>query len=162
MEKTEVRLLNEKDYAAKEELKCGRISYMTLDKFLGGGILCNNMGNRLYESMELHSGDDMQYYDENWNELDRADFDTDEDFQEARNNTENTEYIDVYQYYIISDYAGEWLSDFTNEIVYYDNELDIYVWGITHLGTSWDYVYTDVEIEKDFRKEQAEKLGVEL
>lgn len=26
--------------------------------------------------------------------------------------------------------------------------MDIYLWGITHFGTSWDYVLTDIELEK--------------
>ena len=26
------------------------------------------------------------------------------------------------------------------EPVFYDAELGLYVWGITHFGTSWDYV----------------------
>ena len=28
----------------------------------------------------------------------------------------------------------------TDEPVFHDEELDLYVWGITHFGTSWDYV----------------------
>ena len=36
----------------------------------------------------------------------------------------------------------------TDEIVYYNEELDMYVWGITHYGTSWDYVLTDIAIKR--------------
>ena len=28
----------------------------------------------------------------------------------------------------------------TDEPVFHDAELGLYVWGITHFGTSWDYV----------------------
>jgi hypothetical protein len=55
-------------------------------------------------------------------------------------------YFEVYQYYIISDAGAKFLQDFTDEIVYYHNDLDMYVWGITHFGTSWDYVLTDIKL----------------
>ena len=55
-------------------------------------------------------------------------------------------YIDIYQYYIVSDNAVNILQE-ANEIVYYNEELDMYVWGVTHWGTSWDYVLTDIKVE---------------
>lgn len=36
------------------------------------------------------------------------------------------------------------IQDYTNEILYYHDELDIYLWGVTHWGTGWDYVLTDI------------------
>ena len=60
---------------------------------------------------------------------------------------------EIYQYYIISDNGAEILQTWTNEIVYYIDYLDIYVWGVTHLGTSWDYVLTNIKIEKDGENE---------
>lgn len=54
----------------------------------------------------------------------------------------------IYQEYIISEYGYEFLSEYTDEIVLYNEKLDIYLWGITHFGTSWDYVLTDIELEK--------------
>ena len=60
---------------------------------------------------------------------------------------ENEEgYYEVYQYYIISDAGARFLEENTDEIVYYHEELDMYVWGITHFGTSWDYVLTDIKL----------------
>lgn len=55
-------------------------------------------------------------------------------------------WYEVYQYYIISDSGFRFLEDYTDEIVYYHEELDMYVWGITHFGTSWDYVLTDIKL----------------
>lgn len=57
--------------------------------------------------------------------------------------------IEIYQYYIISDSGARILENFTNEIVYYLPLLDCYVWGVTHYGTSWDYVLTDIKINKE-------------
>lgn len=62
---------------------------------------------------------------------------------------EQDEPREIFQYYIISDYSAEILKDWTNEIIYYIPVLDIYVWGVTHFGTSWDYVLTDIKIEGD-------------
>ena len=56
---------------------------------------------------------------------------------------------EIYQYYIIDDNLAEILKEWTDEIVYYIDYLDIYVWGVTHCGTSWDYVLTNIKIEKD-------------
>lgn len=58
--------------------------------------------------------------------------------------TEN--YYDVFQYYIISSQGAAILADYTDEIVWYNEDLDMYVWGVTHYGTSWDYVLTDIKI----------------
>ncbi len=53
---------------------------------------------------------------------------------------------EIYQDYIISEYGYKFLEEHTDEIVFYNERLDIYVWGITHFGTSWDYVLTNVEL----------------
>lgn len=55
---------------------------------------------------------------------------------------------EICQYFIISSAGASILEDYTNEIVFYNQELDMYVWGVTHLGTSWDYVLTDIQCEK--------------
>lgn len=70
-----------------------------------------------------------------------------EEYNGSEYNEEYDEYIDVYQYYIISDDGARILSECTEEIVWYNEELDMYVWGVTHYGTSWSYVLTDIAIE---------------
>lgn len=61
---------------------------------------------------------------------------------------EDGEPYEVFQHYIISKEGAEILRDWTDEIVYYNDELDIYLWCITHWGTAWDYVLTDIKIEE--------------
>lgn len=56
---------------------------------------------------------------------------------------EQDEQPEVFQWYIVSD-AGARLLQEIDEIVYYNDTLDIYLWGVTHYGTSWDYVLTDI------------------
>lgn len=43
----------------------------------------------------------------------------------------------------------EFLAEYTDEIVFYNEKLDVYIWGITHYGTSWDYVLTDIKLNKE-------------
>lgn len=61
---------------------------------------------------------------------------------------EEEEEPEIFQYYIVSDNAVEILQE-ADEIVYYNEELDMNVWCVTHYGTAWDYVLTDIKIEKE-------------
>lgn len=60
---------------------------------------------------------------------------------------ENDSPAEIFQYYIISERGAEILQELTDEIVYYIPLLDCYVWGVTHYGTSWDYVLTDIKLD---------------
>lgn len=53
---------------------------------------------------------------------------------------------EIYQYYIISDQGADILQEYTNEIVFYNDRLNMYVWGVTHWGTAWNYVLTDIPV----------------
>lgn len=58
---------------------------------------------------------------------------------------ENEDYYpDVFQWFI-TDHAGAEVLEWNNEIIYYNETLDLYLWGVTHFGTSWDYVLTDIK-----------------
>ena len=75
--------------------------------------------------------------------------DSEEEIAELEEQIEELEdeqdyYHDIYQYYIVSDNGAEILKEI-NEIVFYNEELDMYVWGVTHFGTSWSYVLTDIK-----------------
>lgn len=52
----------------------------------------------------------------------------------------------VFQDYIISEQGYKFLEEYTDELVFYNHNLDIYVWAVTHFGTSWDYVLTDIKL----------------
>ena len=106
-----------------------RVDYRALAKCFDA-VLCNDITklfyctiNDEYNEIEYYNGSD---YDE-----------------------ENDEYEDIYQYYVISSYGAEILERYTDEIVYYLPAIDIYVWGVTHFGTSWDYVLTDIKINEE-------------
>ena len=56
--------------------------------------------------------------------------------------------FDVYQYYIVSENAVDILKE-ADELCWYSESLDMYVWGVTHWGTSWDYVLTSIKLKED-------------
>lgn len=47
-------------------------------------------------------------------------------------------YKEIFQYFIISD--PTFVMEHTDELIFYENELDLYILGVTHYGTAWDYV----------------------
>ena len=53
---------------------------------------------------------------------------------------------EVFQWYIVSD-SGSRILEEAGEIVYYNETLDMYLWGVSHWGTSWDYVLTNIAID---------------
>lgn len=71
-----------------------------------------------------------------WELVNGLDFDYEEE--------EIIEEPEVFQWYIVSDLGAQIIQDYTNEILYYHDKLDIYLWGVTHWGTGWDYVLTDI------------------
>lgn len=62
---------------------------------------------------------------------------------------------EVFQWYIIDDCGYNVLKYHApSELVWYCECLDIYLWGVTHWGTAWDYVLTDIECEKKPTEEE--------
>lgn len=118
-----VKLYNGKAYGHKVSdyaLENGYLDYHTLSKIVGDCVLNNNIFEYAgYGNWALENGLEENEYGD---------------------------YVEVYQYYIVSDGGARILIDETDEIVYYHEELDMYLWGITHFGTSWDYVLTDIKI----------------
>ena len=53
-------------------------------------------------------------------------------------------YTDVYQYFIINECDVEYLEN--DYPIFYCDELDLYIVGITHFGMSWSMIYTTVDI----------------
>jgi len=122
MERT-MKLYGDRVYGTKVSeygLENGYLDYYTLSEIVGDMILNNDVFYKSgYENWTLENG-------------------LEED--------EEGNYLEVYQYYIITDSGARFLSDYTDELVFYNEELDMYLWGITHFGTSWDYVLTDIKL----------------
>lgn len=62
--------------------------------------------------------------------------------------TENIYQEDIYQYFIISYHQIDYWKEYTYYPIFYSDELDIYLLGITHFGTSWDYFKTQCYIRE--------------
>ena len=53
---------------------------------------------------------------------------------------------EVFQWYIVDGNGADIIKEYTDDPLYYNEALDMYLWGVTHYGTSWDYVLTDVKL----------------
>lgn len=121
-------------------LEHGFVDYATLAKSFDA-VLNNNVIQRTTEHAmfwDIANGDEYRYYNDDGDEITRDEYDE---------NGGSEECVEVYQYYIISENGFSILSELTDEIVWYSEDLDMYVWGVTHWGTSWDYVLTDIRVE---------------
>lgn len=56
---------------------------------------------------------------------------------------------EVYQYYLINYNDARRLSNYTNELVIYNEELELYILCVCHWGTSWDYVSSNWKDKED-------------
>lgn len=65
---------------------------------------------------------------------------------------ENETFFDIFQYFIIDKETTSNLMIHTNEIIYYHNDLDLYILGVTHCGTSWEYVGADFTFSRMWKK----------
>lgn len=124
-------LLN--DYEKKHK----KISYSTLIDYLFGDslILCNDITKLFYVNVK--------------GEYIEPEVEVGRDYDE-----ETEEQVDIYQYYLVNfpsfnlDFMKKYCQD--EIILYYIEFLDMYVLGVDHCGTSWDYVLTDFEYTTDY------------
>ena len=122
-EERSIKLYDGKAYGhevSEYGLKNGYLDYLTLSKIVGDCVRNNNIFEYAgYGNWALENG-----------------------LEEA----EDGYFSEVYQYYIITESGATFLMVLTDELVYYHEELDMYLWGITHFGTSWVYVLTDIKL----------------
>ena len=102
-----------------EEKRTGEVSYRRLiDKYIDDLVLCNNIMN-----------------------IDNTVFDNMVNIE-----IEDDEYDEIYQYYLcnLSEFERNKLIEYGVSLSY-SELLDCDVLLVTHYGTSWDYVMTDVK-----------------
>lgn len=98
------------------DIKAEYITYGELTQKVGTMLLCNDIDERYRNFI------DTKYKHSN------------EISQEEINLLLNT-----YQWYIITKEAAEYLQKETDELVYYDKELNVYVWGIVTSDMNMDW-----------------------
>lgn len=110
-------------------LENGYVDYATLAKCFDS-VLNNDIMSLTYD---IGSWDQISGTIDNTDEI--------EELEEKRDE------LEVFQWFIVDDWGARLLQQETNEIVYYNETLDMYLWGVTHYGTSWDYVLTSIAID---------------
>lgn len=144
----------------------GYVDYRTLAKAFDA-VMANDIISKTSEIgyWDCYSGSEEYYEDSNGNildydearekidEIDEAmeklideDMEDSEEYkalEEEKECLEDAHYSEIFQYFIVSENGAEILKE-AGEIVFYNETLDLYVWGVTHWGTSWDYVLTNI------------------
>lgn len=146
----------------------GYVDYGTLAKAFDA-VLNNEIIQKTYEigyweqeSGMIDNSDEIEELNEQISEL-MLDNENDEHTEEIEElqakideleeEQENSYNEDIYQYYIVSDNGAKILEEI-NEIVFYNEELDMYVWGVTHYGTAWSYVLTNIKCNVPYEDEE--------
>ena len=142
----------------------GRVDYATLAKCFDA-VLNNDIMSLTYDigyweqvSGTIDNSEEIEELEEKKDELEDENDESpsqileneidllNEKIEELEN--EQDEQPEIFQYFIVDDWGGRVLQEI-NEIVFYNEKLDMYLWGVTHYGTSWDYVLTNIPIEKE-------------
>lgn len=134
-------------------LKEWRPTYRAMVEYCVGdeGLILNNylfkelVNKDLY--FDMYCGTDCGYYDKNGDEI------TESEFYELEDEGAYEEYVEIYQYYIISSFSAERFAKYTHELVYYNEDLDIYLLCVTHYGTSWDYVSSNWKTSEEIKED---------
>lgn len=140
----------------------GYVDYGTLAKAFDA-VLNNDIMNLTYDigyweqvSGTIDNTDEIEELEEKRDELEEENESSpsqileneineiNEQIEELENEQDNDP--EVFQWFIVDDWGAKLLQDI-NEIVYYNEKLDMYLWGVTHYGTSWDYVLTSIKID---------------
>lgn len=143
-------------------LENGCVDYATLAKCFNA-VLNNDIMNLTYDigyweqvSGTIDNTDEIEELEEKRDELEEENENSpsqileneideiNEKIEELEN--EQNEEPEVFQWFIVDDWGARLLQDIS-EIVYYNETLDMYLWGVTHYGTSWSYVLTSIKID---------------
>ena len=143
-------------------LENGRVDYATLAKCFDA-VLNNDIMSLTYDigcwkqvSGIIDNMDEIEELEEKRDELEEENENSPSQIIENEINEineqieelENEQKYDqeVFQWFIVDDCGARLLQDI-DEIVYYNETLDMYLWGVTHHGTPWNCVLTNIEID---------------
>lgn len=141
-----------------------RVDYRTLAKCFDA-VLCNDITALFFSTINgeynepeqvngyIDNSDAIEELEERIEELEDEDGAQDliDELQEQIDELqrEQDEQPEIFQYYIIDHRGAQLLKEYTDEILYHIPVLNVYVWGVTHYGTAWDYVLTDIKINEN-------------
>lgn len=123
-------------YDLLKELRETRKTYAEMVDFCTDNLILNNdiipelMKLDIYP--EIYCGSEKTYYNDDDDEI------SEEEYYKTQEGYEV--YDDIFQYFITDQQGAERFAEYTNELVYYIEKLDLYILGVKHWGTSWTCV----------------------
>jgi len=121
-----------------KELIKDRNNYKDIIDFCCDSLIMNNYIVQELAKKEIYfdnyCGSECYYLDNNGNEI------TSKQAEEMSFDEYYEKYYDIYQYFIIDSTGAERLKEYTNEIVLYNEDLDLYLLCVCHFGSSWTIV----------------------
>lgn len=131
--------INDESKLNEYEREHKKISYKTLINYLFNDnlILCNDIEKLFYTTVDNNFIEPIPEVGEDYSE-------------------------NIYQYFIVDfpnfnlDFMKKYCQN--NIILYYIDFLGIYVLGVDHLGTSWNYVLTDIEYTTKYENSMQDLL----
>lgn len=119
------------------------VSYEELARRVGDMILANHLPNEIDE--EWWCGIvEQPLMRERLDEIDEEN-EVDEDGEHA-----TVTDFEVYQTYIITERGAEYLFNHTSEMISYGEKLGLWFWHVSHWGTSWSGVHTEIVDNIDY------------
>lgn len=76
------------------------------------------------------------------------------ELNEKINDLRDYEITDIFQYFIIPENGADIIKQWTNYPLYYCETLDLYILGVTHWGTAWNYVLTDIRCNVPYEENE--------
>lgn len=69
--------------------------------------------------------------------------------EECEEDQDDCEYeeTEVFQWYLVNSRGADYLTRKTDELVFWSEKLQEYIWGVTHFGTAWSGV--DIELKDE-------------
>ena len=158
---------NEASDYAKEQ---GYLDYATLakgfDAVMNNGIMemteANGIGYWEQENGEIDNSDEIEELENQIEEVEEKMENVNEDSDDYNafereidemndriNKLQNQQDYppEVFQWFIVDENGADIIKEYTDDPLYYNEELDMYVWGVTHYVTAWDNVLTDIQCE---------------
>ena len=123
-------------------------TYSQMVEFCSENIILNNyivpeLAQKGY-LFDTYCGKGETYYNEEGEEITR------EEYEEQEDCGAYSQYDDIYQYCIVD--SPDRFEQYTNELLIYNEELDLYILCVKHLGTSWDYVSANWKNPEDIKE----------
>ena len=122
------------------------VSYEELARRVGYMIMANHLPQEIDE--DWYNGIiEQPLMRERLDEFDRDNGTTDDDQDAERASVTD---IQVYQTYIITKHGAEYLFNHTSEMISYSEILDLWFWHVSHWGTAWSGVHTEIVDDIDY------------